>query len=149
MGRPRNWAGISAILFAVSCALPALRSGDGGVVRGWFALAYGWFPMYSAIPWSANVVALLSWFFFALGRFGSARILAVLAAGVAATTWTLYRPADILVAYYLWQASLLALTAAAWLASRRRKPSPARAGLEETEEMLDPVAVSPGTPRSA
>lgn len=147
MGRPRNWAGISAILFAVACALPALRSGDGGVIRGWFALAYGWFPMYSAIAWSANVLALLGWFFFALGRYRAARILAALAAAVAPTTWILYRPGDIFVAYYLWQASLVALAAAAWLASRRRREvSPA---LQETETDLGAVEVSPGTPGSA
>ncbi|WP_165074437.1 hypothetical protein [Paludisphaera rhizosphaerae] len=149
MRRPRNWAGISAILFATSCALPALRGGDGGLLRGWFTLAYGWFPMYSMIPWSANVLALGAWIFFGFGRHRAARMLGVLAAGVAATTWTLYRPTDILVAYYLWQMSLVALAAAAWLASRRRKSSPARARLEETEEMLAPVGVSPGTPRSA
>ena len=146
MVRARNWAGISAILYALACLLPALRSGDGGVLRGWFTLAYGWFPMYSAIPWSANVLALGAWLFFGFGRHRAARILGVLASGVAATTWTLYHPSDILIAYYLWQTSLLALATAAWLASRRRRkaaPVLVDAHAQATERDLDLVAVHP------
>lgn len=109
----------SGVLYIGACAAPVIHlKGEFLPLKftGLDALMYGWVPLFT-IPWSANIFLAVGWILLlcnqnklALG-FGIAATLAGL------TTWAFFQ--TLLVGYYLWQTSLLALPLSALLMSRR------------------------------
>ena len=124
--REASWLGVALVstlvwgLFVAACVAPAIYFDDGrpagwalrlGTQSGWHALLFGWqFPF--CIPWSANFLLVAGWMFLHVGRFKTAARLGGVGALLALTTWGFDFP-HLLVGYYLWQASLVALTTGA------------------------------------
>ena len=124
--RPASWSGMALVsalvwgLFIAACTMPAIQFDDGrpagwalrlGTQSDWHALLFGWhFPF--CIPWSANLLVVAGWMFLQFGRFKTAARLGGAGAVLALTTWGFDFP-HLLVGYYLWQASLVALAAGA------------------------------------
>lgn len=112
-------------LFVAACAVSAVYLDDGhpactairmGSPPGWVALVLGWIPPY-CVPWSANLLLVVGWIFLLCRRFKTAAWLGGVGALVALTTWGYDFP-HLLVGYYLWQASLVALAAGAAVLAR-------------------------------
>jgi hypothetical protein len=145
-GSPLRWAALAFIgaLYVAACATPCVEfageppARDVGDLRffpdvqagpqlGITALALGWSPPWT-IPWTANAVLLVGAILLALKRNGAALYCGIAAALLGFGTWALFPFDDklirLLVGYYLWQASLLALAVAAALLLLRARGSP-------------------------
>ena len=150
-GFPVRWAAflvISAIYIA-ACACPAIEFSpeappkDFGDLRflpdceagpqfGITALALGWTSPWT-IPWCANLVLFGGLILLVCKRYYGALGFGIATALLGASTWALFDYDDrlqrLLVGYYLWQASLLVLPAAAiLLLLRKRDPAGAERG---------------------
>jgi len=124
------------LLYGLACLLPAIRCRAGAApADGWdfewgrhpglALLLWGWGGGNNGAPWSANVALALGAWCLLAGRRRAALLGGVLAAVLGLTTWWVRRSDTLLVGYYLWQASHLALAAGAARALARR-PRPAR-----------------------
>lgn len=115
-------------LFLAACCRPAVALDEfGGVAEpsrrqpttGWVALAFGWFPHWTAVPWSANVWLALGWLRYRQGDFRPAEWYGVTAVAAGLTSWLVALDGEVLAGlldgYYLWQASLLAFAVAVWV----------------------------------
>lgn len=127
------------LLYLLACFLPCVDCGptipigedqfpdiDKGQIAGLGILLFGWGGGNNGVPWSANV-------FFAFGIaclwskwFHAALWSGILATLLGLTTWWVRRYDTLMIGYYLWQASLLALAVGAAFAIRQsaRKPVP-------------------------
>jgi hypothetical protein len=122
-----------ALLYGLACLLPAIRCGSGAAAAEWdfewgrhsglTLLLWGW-GGNNAVPWSANLVLALGVFCLSAGCYRAALLDGVVAAALGLTTWWVRRGDTLLVGYYLWQASHLALAAAAARALARRRGAP-------------------------
>jgi hypothetical protein len=119
------WA-VSALvlcLYILACCTPAAmlpnfyRGGRPLIVErilGFGLLALGWLPSPMILPWLANAFLLVGLILLWRGRFKSALISGCLAAILGFTTWFFIDPGqdaaclhDVMIGYFLWQASLL------------------------------------------
>jgi hypothetical protein len=127
---------VVAVLYGAACLSPAIDYkppenrdfGDitpYGVVSGFTTLLLGWFPPY-VIPWAANLLLLVGWILLMYKKTTAALGFGVAAALLGLTTWAvLDDQMQVLVGYYLWQASLIAFALGAlavrlWQAVRAR-----------------------------
>lgn len=122
MNRTRVLAVLSFALYGFALYAPAIRnvseeSGPQPPISGLGTLIMGWFPP-ATIPWSANLMVLAGWVLFRLRRYDAARLLGVVAFLTALMTWVPFSFQSLLTGYYLWQASFLAFTVCAHVASR-------------------------------
>ncbi len=119
MKRARGWILASVVLYALSCGVPALWVNGEERAFGWQALIFGWAVMqFGVVAWLANPVAAIALALHGMGERRAAAVAAAVAVALALTTWLVIRPGDLLVGYYLWQASLLALALAVTLGTR-------------------------------
>ena len=136
-----RWIALLAVaaLYITSCATPAIEfaaerpATDFGDLRflpdyeagpqlGITALACGWAPPWT-LPWLANVALLTGAIFLILRKNRWALGSGIVAALLALSTWALFnydeRLIRLLVGYYLWQASMLALIGGAGILAVR------------------------------
>jgi hypothetical protein len=112
---PASWPAQLAItaliwpLFAWGCACDAFVLADGRY-PGWFALFMG---VFEPLPWSANLFFFVGWGCVLTRQSGGALGCGVLAVLTGLTSCGFVR--ELLVGYYLWQASLVTLALGAWL----------------------------------
>jgi hypothetical protein len=106
-------------LYVAACACPAFEGDIPGpmgpshrVVSGAFALGNGWIPPWT-LPWSGNIFLLAGLILLLCDKDHLALGFGIAAALAGLTTWAFFQ--TLLVGYYLWQASLLALPLAALL----------------------------------
>ena len=145
-GSPLRWVALAIIgaLYLAGCATPCVEfageppARDVGDLRffpdvqagpqlGVTALALGWSPPWT-IPWTANVLLLVGAVLLAVKRNRPAFYCGIAAALLGSGTWMLFPFDDklirLLVGYYLWQASLLALAVAAGVLLLRARTAP-------------------------
>jgi hypothetical protein len=143
-GRGHRIRRLSAAVFLVACAAPAIdlgdkpRDGPHGVYRGGAALAYGWLSTFTTVEralqgqgrgapagdfarivadhaWSANVFLLAGWLLFRR-RPGAAAVAGLIALSIG-VTYLIYPLRGRLPGVYLWVGSLVLFsigTLAAW-----------------------------------
>jgi hypothetical protein len=119
------------ILYAVACFTPAIYVDDGrsssdldfkiGSPVGLFILFYGWPGGNNGIPWSANVFLALGLLVLCAKWFRAAFVLGSIATMLGLTTWWVWGYENLLVGYYLWQASLAVFAVGTgWVSIRLR-----------------------------
>lgn len=119
-------------LYGLALITPAIKVDKGGhactaislgTLPGLGALLLGWIPPL-CIPWSANLLLLVGWVVLLCGRYRTALLLGVAASLAGLTTlgyWATMQWENLLIGYYLWQASLLLLALGAWNLSRNKE----------------------------
>jgi hypothetical protein len=118
------------VLYLASCLLPAVQIGEFGSgefhhrregVPGWKALLLGWVPP-TTWPWAANPLLLAGLFCYAVRRYAVAFGIGVATSLAGLTTYFFLRGTGdfegLLVGYYVWEASFVAFTLAAYSATR-------------------------------
>jgi hypothetical protein len=145
----RKVIGLVCLLFLSACLLPCIDCGPGRVPSsdgdfpdftegshlGLAVLLLGWGGANHGVPWSANVFLGLGLLCLGLRQPRAAAVLGLIASCLGLTTWAMNwftRPHDyrVMVGYYFWQASLLALAAGALWVSRRSVQGPKAIGQE-------------------
>ena len=138
--RVTRFVGVAVVfgLFVAACASPFIDQSllilpvafDTGPHReqGWKCLAWGWVPPFT-VPWLANLFLLLGLVGLSLGWAGVSLTYSVIASLLALTLWGYRQP--LLIGYYLWQASMLALVVFAFAAKRLESRSDATTSLPD------------------
>jgi hypothetical protein len=106
-------------VYALACALPAVKDGD-GTLPGWACLVGCWRPPL-CVPWSANLLLASGVLWLGCGRYRVASWLGGAAALLGLTTWA-FVDQHVGMGYYLWQASLILLALGAHMLSAKNPP---------------------------
>src|SRR5438105_3130863 len=132
-------SGVSAVVWATAltvtgfylaaCLTPAIYVDDGipssdldfkdGSPIGLVILLFGWCGGNNGVPWSANVFLVLGLYQLHVRRLRPAFVLGSIATVLGLTTWWVWGLGNLLVGYYLWQASLAVVPAGTWLVLAR------------------------------
>jgi hypothetical protein len=139
------------LLFLVACFLPCIDCGPGvtssdpgwpdslaGCHIGLEILLFGWGGGNNGVPWSANVFLALGLYCLWIRRRRAAAAFGIIATCLGLSTWLLNsfsRPYTIhvMLGYYFWQASQLALSIGALWASRKATKPPVGGPLIQAE----------------